>query len=152
MPMTAENWTDYPRIQALIAEYVWALDTADIDRLGALFTDDAIFEDTAGNVYEGREAFEGYFRALMANPVFRGRQHHIDNLLMTPTQWGYATRSYWTVTKWHVEAGKKIFEVIGHSTDDFRRTVDGFRFCERRVHYWRDADCPWAPDGTAPGG
>ncbi len=150
LAMTATNWADHLEIQALISEYVWALDTADIERLGAVFTDDAIFEDTAGNVYEGREAFEAYFRKLMANPDFRGRQHHIDNLLLSPTEWGYRSRSYWTVTKWYTQEQKKIFDVIGYSTDDFRRTDAGFLFCERRVHYWRDADCPWAPEGTVP--
>ena len=144
MTMMHETWIDYARIQTLIARYVWALDTADIRALGALFTDDAIFEDTAGNVYRGRAAYEGYFRQLMATPAFRGRQHHIDNLMLTPTDWGYETKSYWTVTKWHSQANQKIFEVIGHSTDNFVRGGDGFLFSERRVHYWRDVDCPWA--------
>ena len=92
MTTTHESWIDYARIQTLIARYVWALDTADIRALGALFTDDAIFEDTAGNVYQGRAAYEGYFRQLMATPAFRGRQHHIDNLILTPTDWGYETK------------------------------------------------------------
>lgn len=145
MSTTADTVSDYPRIQMLIAEYSWALDTADVAALGALFLDDAVFEDTAGNVYSGRAAFEGYFRKLVDMPTFRGRQHHIDNLILTPTGDGYDSRSYWTVTKWHSEAGHKIFEVIGHSTDRFVRTGDGFRFAERRVHYWRDVDCPWSP-------
>ena len=32
--------------------------------------------------------------------------------------------------------------------DRFVRAGDSFRFAERRVHYWRDVDCPWKPDGT----
>lgn len=144
MTGTQQDWLDYARIQTLIARYVWTLDTADIRALGALFTDEAIFEDTAGNVYRGRAAYEGYFRSLVARPEFRGRQHHIDNLILTPTAWGYETKSYWTVSKWFSQSNQKVLEVTGYSTDHFVRGGDGFLFSERRVHYWRDVDCPWS--------
>jgi hypothetical protein len=138
---------DYVAVQHLLAVYVWALDMADIATLETIFTEDAVFEDTAGNVYPSRAAFLDYARDLTARPEFRGRQHHIDNLLIETTPDGLAVRSYWTVTKWFSAENRKVFEVTGWSTDRFRRTADGLRFCERRVHYWRDVDCPWARAG-----
>lgn len=139
---------DYQRIHALFTEYVWRFDQADLDSLAEIFTDDIVFQDTAGNVYEGRESTIGYFRQLVARPDFRGRQHHIDNLRITAEAGGYLIRAYWTVTKWDTAAGTKILEVVGHSLDRMRHTDEGLKFCERRVLYWRDADCPWKPDGT----
>ncbi len=138
---------DYVAIQHLFAVYVWALDMADVATLEDIFTEDAVFEDTAGNVYPSRAAFLAYARDLTARPEFRGRQHHIDNLIIEPTADGFACKSYWTVTKWFGEEGRKVVEVTGWSEDRFRISGEGLKFCERRVHYWRDIDCPWAKAG-----
>jgi hypothetical protein len=138
---------DYVAIQHAYAVYVWALDMADFRTLEAIFTEDAVFEDTTANVYTGRAAFMEYARQLTARPEFRGRQHHIDHLLIEPTADGFAVKSYWTVTKWFSGEGRKVLEVTGWSQDRFRRTAEGLKFCERRVHYWRDVDCPWAKLG-----
>ncbi|HWK13022.1 MAG TPA: nuclear transport factor 2 family protein [Rhizobiaceae bacterium] len=140
---------DILRLQAVIADYVWRLDMADIDGMLELFADDAVFEDTAGNVYDGKDAMGGYFRSLVARPEFRGRQHHIDHTRYEATADGYLTRSYWTVTKWYSAENVKRFDVTGHSLDRFVRAGKSFKFAERRVHYWRDIDCPWKPGGTA---
>lgn len=140
---------DYLRIQALVADYVWALDMGDIETLMSLFIEGAVLEDTAGNVYEGKAAMRGYFEGLMATPEFRGRQHHIDHMRVEDQEGGYLTRSYWTVTKWYTKENVKKFDVVGHSLDRFVHEGGRLRFAERRVHYWRDADCPWHPGGTA---
>lgn len=139
----------FHQIQSLISDYVWALDMADIDTLMGLFTEDMVFQDTAGNVYPGAAATRGYFEKLVATPAFRGRQHHIDNLRITDEGGTYLIRSYWTVTKWDAAAGTKVFEVVGHGLDRMRQTETGLKFCERRVMYWRSDNCPWVPDGTA---
>lgn len=138
---------DYVAIQHLFAVYAWALDMADLATLEDIFTEDAVFEDTSGNVYPDRAAFLAYAAELTARPEFRGRQHHIDHLVIEPTADGFSCKSYWTVTKWFSGENRKIVEVTGWSEDRFRRAADGLRFCERRVHYWRDVDCPWAKAG-----
>lgn len=140
---------DFLKVQALVTDYVWKLDQADVDGVLALFTEDCVFEDTAGNVYDGKKPLRDYIAALVATPEFRGRQHHIDNMRIEPTPDGYVVRSYWTVTKWRTSDSQKIIEVLGHSLDRFVRDGAGFRFAERHVHYWRDADCPWKPAGSA---
>ncbi|MCB1342384.1 MAG: nuclear transport factor 2 family protein [Pseudooceanicola sp.] len=140
---------DALRVQALITDYVWKLDMADVDGVVALFTEDGVFEDTAGNEHHGHAGIRAYFAGLVARPEFRGRQHHIDNLRFIPEGEGLKVLSYWTVTKWFADDNRKVFEVTGHSLDRFIRTPDGLRFTERRVHYWRAADCPWVPEGTA---
>lgn len=49
-----------------------------------VFADDGLFEDTRGNVIAGASDLRGYFSSLMARDDFRGRQHHIDSLLIEP--------------------------------------------------------------------
>ena len=138
---------DYVAVQHAYAVYAWALDIADLATLEAMFTEDAVFEDTAGNVYPDRAAFLGYAKRLTALPEFRGRQHHIDKLLIEAAEDRIVCRTYWTVTKWFSGESRKVIEVTGWSKDVFRRTGEGLKFCERRVHYWRDVDCPWAKAG-----
>ncbi len=132
------------QIRHLIAQYAWALDTADLPALEALFTDDCVVQDTSGARHDGRPAAMAYFRALTASPVFRGRRHHIDNVVYLSCGDECRTRAYWTVEKWEAATGTKRIEVVGHSADRYVRTADGFRFAERILHYWRDVDCPWA--------
>lgn len=138
-------------IRHLIARYVWALDMADMTTLETLFTEDCVVQDTSGARYQGRVASLGYFATLTASAPFRGRRHHIDNLVYLAT--GDETchlRAYWTVDKWEAASGRKVIEALGHSEDRFVRGPDGWRFAMRLLSYWRDADCPWAPDATAP--
>lgn len=144
---SAPSPEDYVAVQHAFAVYTWALDMGDLGTLEALFTEDAVFEDTAGNVYADRTAFLGYITRLTALPEFRGRQHHIDKLLIEQTDDGLACKAYWIVTKWRSAENQKIIEVTGWSEDRFRRTENGLKFCERRVHYWRDVDCPWSRAG-----
>ncbi len=140
---------DTLRIQATISDYVWKLDMADVEGVVALFTEDGIFEDTAGNEHKGQAGLRAYFEGLVTRPEFRGRQHHVDNLRFFPQGDGFKVLAYWTVTKWHSDGdNRKVLEVIGHSCDRFVRVADGFRFAERRVHYWKAGDCPWKPAGT----
>jgi len=140
---------DALRIQDLMARYAWLLDMGDMDGLMALFDESAVFQDTSGVEYRGKEAVRRYFTGLTTSPAFRGRQHHIDAFVLEPTADGYSARSYWTVTKWRASDGVKMVEVVGRAFDRFRATADGWRIVERRVYHWRDADCPWHPGGTA---
>lgn len=140
---------DYLRIQALLARYIWTLDMGDLDGLMALFDDPSVFQDTAGQEYPTREAIAGYFTNLTRSPDFRGRQHHIDSMLLQPVAGGYEAHLYWTVTKWRASDGHKMVEAMGRSYDRFRAGPHGFLIAERRIFHWRDADCPWQPAGTA---
>lgn len=140
---------DALRIQALMARYAWVLDMGDMDSLMELFDEPSVFQDTAGNEYKTTEEIRRYFTGLTTSPAFRGRQHHIDAFVLEPAAGGYIARSYWTVTKWRAADGVKLVEVVGRAFDRFHATPDGFRIAERRVYHWRDADCPWQPDGTA---
>jgi len=145
-PIPAE---DHVAIQQLLATYAWALDTADLDTLRALFLADGILQDTRGNRYEGIEAILAYCAELTSGPEFRGRRHHIDNLLLEPTPEGYLCRSYWTVTKWDAGTGQKQIDFTGHSRDLYVRQPGGWRIRERLLYYWHSHDCPWHPASSS---
>ena len=136
---------DHAAIQQMLAVYAWALDTADLDTLRALFLDDAVMQDTGGTRHEGIDAILGYCAKLTSTPAFCGRRHHIDNLLLEPTATGYECRAYWTVTKWDAATGQKQIDFTGHSRDVYERRPEGWRIRERLLYYWHSQDCPWHP-------
>jgi uncharacterized protein (TIGR02246 family) len=142
MPTIATD--DRHAIEDLYAEYVWALDSGDVKGFLALFTPDAVFGDTAGNIYQGHGAIGAYVRDLVARPVFRGRQHIISHLRYQPSAGRIGVKAYWLVTKWAKASGAKTVEVSGHSDDVFVYTGGQWRFAQRLVHYWNDTDLPWA--------
>ncbi len=134
------------QIRHLIAQYAWALDTADLPSLMALFTDDCVVQDTSGQRHDGRAASERYFAWLTALPAFRGRRHHIDNLVYLRCDADACdVRAYWMVEKWEAATQDKRIDFVGHSADRFVRRDGRWLFAERVLHYWRDADCPWTP-------
>jgi uncharacterized protein (TIGR02246 family) len=142
MPIIATE--DRHAIEDLYAEYVWALDSGDVPAFLALFTQDAVFGDTAGNIYKGHDAIGTYVRALTTSAPFRGRQHIISHLRYHPSAGRIGVKAYWLVTKWTKATGAKTVEVSGHSDDVFVHAGGQWRFAQRLVHYWNDTDLPWA--------
>ncbi len=141
--MAALAIEDRLAIEDLYADYVWALDSGDVKSFLALFTDDAVFGDTAGNRYKGHGAIGAYVTDLVNSERFRGRQHIISGKRFSVDASRIGVRAYWLVTKWAKATGAKTLEVSGHSDDAFV-TVDGrWRFEQRIVHYWNDTELPW---------
>jgi len=143
MQAVEQSIIDKLEIDALVARYAWALDTNNIADLDLIFTDDAVITDTSGNRYEGRDAAVGYLRTLAASAPFRGRQHLIYNMILSPTADGYDARSYWTVTQWLTGKGTKEVVAVGHSIDGFRKVEGKWKWTARHLHHWKDSDCPW---------
>ena len=65
---------DRHAIEDLYAQYVWALDTGDVNAFLALFTEHGVFGDTAGRQYHGHAAIGSYVTELTNSAPFRGRQ------------------------------------------------------------------------------
>ena len=144
--MTAASTID-PHVDAqvrhLIARYSWALDTGDLATLETLFTPDCLVQDTSGARHEGRDAALAYFGTLTRLPEFRGRRHHIDNLVYLSCGDTCRLKAYWFVEKWEAASGQKTINVSGHSEDLIVLRDGAWRFAERVLHYWRDRDGPW---------
>src|SRR5262245_35497997 len=87
-------------IEDLYSDYVWALDSGDVAGFLTLFTDDAVFGDTAGNRYKGHAQISAYVTDLVNSERFRGRMHFISAKRFTATAGRIGVTSYWLVTKW----------------------------------------------------
>ena len=66
---------DRVQIEELYARHAWALDTADVDGLAELYTEDAVIDDVGTGRFEGAGAARRFAVAARDDPDFRGRQH-----------------------------------------------------------------------------
>jgi ketosteroid isomerase-like protein len=102
------NIADRMEIEQLCARYALALDTGDADRVGALFTEDALF-DVGGTPFKGREQIKGFAKGLRASfkmdarpPVddlgrrFAPMRHIISNLVLDVNGDTATADSFWT--------------------------------------------------------
>jgi len=130
--------SDRLEIHELVARYAWSLDTGEDDdfvecfcREGELVWD--VFE-TEGR-WQGAQAlrrFIGYFRQ---RPESAGRQHHVSNLIVTPTDTGARARSYVLVAL-RCAQGPHLLNVMGHYEDEFQREGGRWRFSRRIIRDW----------------
>lgn len=86
---------DRMEIEALFADYAWALDTADVEAVLTLFSDDAVMQDPFGRfVGLGPDGIRRFFEGLFERPEFAGRIHWVSQLVLTPIAEGYRADSY----------------------------------------------------------
>jgi hypothetical protein len=129
---------DRLEIHELMARYAWSLDTGDEDGFVACFCRDGelvwdVFE-TEGR-WRGEPAlrrFIGYFRQ---RPESAGRQHHVSNLVVTPTDSGARARSYVAVALRRAE-GPHLLNVMGYYEDELQRENGQWRFARRYIRDW----------------
>ena len=129
---------DRLEIHELIARYAWSLDTGDEDAFVDCFCRDGslvwdVFE-TQGR-WHGAAAlrrFIGYFRQ---RPESAGRQHHVSNVLVTPTASGASARSYVAVALRNGD-GPHLLNVMGYYEDDVRLEDGQWRFVRRYIRDW----------------
>ena len=86
---------DRVEIEALFADYAWALDTADTDAVLRLFSDDAVMQDPFGRFTgTGPDGIRRFFEGLFVRPEFAGRIHWVSQLVLSPIDDGYRADSY----------------------------------------------------------
>jgi hypothetical protein len=130
--------SDRVEIHELTARYAWSLDTGDEDAFVDCFCRDGelvwdVFE-TEGR-WRGELAlrrFIGYFRQ---RPESAGRQHHVSNLVVTPTDSGARARSYVAVALRRAE-GPHLLNVMGYYEDELARENGRWRFSRRYIRDW----------------
>lgn len=141
MSTTALTAADRADIHELLARYAWSLDTADVDGFVACFTPDAelvwdVFE-TPG-IWRGHAALRRFIAYFRARPESAGRQHHVGNVIITPTAAGASVRSYVLVALGS-EDGPHRLHVMGYYEDTCTRVGDGWRLSRRVIRDWRGA-------------
>jgi hypothetical protein len=132
---------DRLEIHELVARYAWSLDTGDEEafvncfcREGELVWD--VFE-TEGR-WQGGAALRGFISYFRQRPESAGRQHHVSNLIVTPTSSGATAKSYVAVAL-RRDDGPHLLNVMGYYEDELRREEGCWRFARRIIRDWNGA-------------
>ncbi len=126
-------------IDDLYVDYLWALDTQDIERYLGTFWDDAVLDETQldgtveswTGIAKIREFTEGHFGG------YGGHQHRESNRMYLPHPDGgdrWILRSYWFTS--HREDGEVSFFSTGHSKDVVELRDGEWRFAYRWLERW----------------
>ena len=134
---------DRVEIEALFADYAWALDMADMDRVLALFSDDAVMQDPYGRFAgSGADGVRRFFEGLFARPEFAGRIHWVSQLVLTPVGDDYRVDSYALVPA-AFPNGAANLHLVAFYRDLVRREKGRWVFVERLV------GARWPRDGES---
>lgn len=129
---------DRIRINDLLAEYAWALDTGDVDALMSCFTDDAVvieevFEDP--DRWEGRENIRRFAEHYFNVADFPGRQHHVSQILVKGNGKTCAARSFAFVTECQGEPPYRL-RFVGYYDDQLVKARGKWLFRQRIIRLW----------------
>jgi hypothetical protein len=129
---------DRIEIHELTARYAWSLDTGDEDAFVDCFCRDGelvwdAFE-TIGR-WRGAVALRGFIGYFRQRPESAGRQHHVSNLIVTPTASGATAKCYVAVTL-RREEGPHALHVMGYYEDELRNEDGRWRFARRHIRDW----------------
>ena len=135
MKYSLEQISDRLEIEDLITEYADAVDQADLDRLDAVFTDDAFVDYSAygGAVGTYKDARE--FLA-MSLPLFKHTQHMISNfqIRLDQDQQGRATGKIMCFNPMQLDSSEQVQPVffIGlWYLDEYVKTPQGWKIAKR---------------------
>jgi hypothetical protein len=126
---------DRVQIEELYARHAWALDTADVDGIAALYTDDAVIDDALVGHFGAPDAARRFAAAARDDPGFRGRQHWTGHSRFEPEGAGWRITSFGLATQLH-PTGATFLPWLGW-TDDVVVARDGaWLFARRAFRRW----------------
>jgi hypothetical protein len=128
------------RIQDVLRSYVWANDSASVERVVAAFTPDGIVQPATGE----RIPVRRWAGETFAQPGRRGRQHWVQHISFERTADGVTVRSYWKVAQGLASRNTRTLAAMGFY-DDFCVKFDGhWLIKEKRIYRCDDeAPLPW---------
>lgn len=129
----AGGQSDRVEIEALFADYAWAVDTADVDAVMQLFSVDAVMQDPFGRFAgSGPDGVRLFFEGLFARPEFAGRMHMVSQLMLAPVGDDYRVDSYALVPAAFPNGAVNV-HLLAFYRDVVRREDGQWKFVERLV-------------------
>jgi hypothetical protein len=125
-------------ISDLLAEYAWALDTGDVDRVVQCFTPNArvieeVFEDP--DCWEGQDNIRRFAEHYRNVPNFPGRQHHVSQLVVQGHSKLCSARSFAFVTECQGEPPYTL-RFAGYYEDKLVKLRSRWLFQQRIIRLW----------------
>jgi hypothetical protein len=126
---------DRVEIEELYARHAWALDTADVEGLAALYTEDAVIDDVQTGRFEGAGAARRFAEAARDAPDFRGRQHWSGHNRLVREGARCRVTSFGLAAQLH-SSGATFLPWLGYTEDVLLDVAGAWLFSERRFRRW----------------
>jgi hypothetical protein len=125
-------------IHELMARYAWSLDTGDEQGFVDCFSAEGelvwdVFEEPG--TWRGSEALRRFIGYFAQRPESAGRQHHVTNLIVTPTAAGASARAYVAVAM-RMGDGPHRLHVMGYYEDELLREAGRWCLARRCIRDW----------------
>lgn len=133
-------------IEDLLGRYFWAVDTADVEAVVAVFTHDAVVRYGTGQWYEGPDGIRRFAIRAIGDHTARGRMHFNRPLFAELRGDAVLMRSYLISPRWTTHDDAMVLGTLRHTEDLFVRTTGGWRIKERAIFLWNDQTAPRTPD------
>lgn len=142
-PKAMQDAIDKIEIAEMQSRYMFALDWADPNVYGSLFTEDAVLSWPEGHA-EGRDAIaascknSGAYRNRVneAEPALKAARlrHFVTNQVIRIENDRATARAYWFDFHNDNQQRWPYIPAYGHYEDELIRTAEGWRFSSRRVY------------------
>ncbi len=128
--MSGVQSPDEKSIHELLNEYCYCYDAGDIDRVVALFTDDAVISN-AGGIHRGTDEIRRNYIDFVAKRKFGF--HFVTNITVRLAESCLTAVSTSYLVTLNVKNDGQLALVAGSYIDRFRKTADTWKFSERRI-------------------
>jgi hypothetical protein len=126
------------QIEELYARHAWALDTADVEGLVALYTEDAVIDDVQTGRFEGAGAARRFAEAARDAPDFRGRQHWSGHERIVREGARCVVTSFGLAAQLH-PSGATFLPWLGYTEDVLVERAGVWLFAQREFRRWEGA-------------
>ena len=128
--MSGVQSPDEKSIHELLTEYCYCYDAGDIDRVLALFTDDAVISNATG-IHRGIDEIRRNYIDFVAKRKFGF--HFVTNMTIRLAESRQEAVSTSYLVTLNVKNDGQLALVAGSYIDRFRKTGDIWKFSERRI-------------------
>ena len=128
--MSEPQSPDEKSIHELLTEYCYCYDAGNIDRVLALFTDDAIISNASG-IHRGMDEIRSNYIDFVAKRKFGF--HFVTNMTIRLAESRQQAVSTSYLVTLNVKNDGQLALVAGSYIDRFRKTGDIWKFSERRI-------------------
>lgn len=129
---------DLLRIESLLMQYAWGIDTLNAAEAASVFSRDAIVHDLNGKIWRRSNGGAAAFVGDMVARSSPGVQHHVQINRIVPGGGRCLVESYWSQVTWKAGAPRPELLAMGAFVDRLVERRGAWLIAEKRISLWNN--------------